>query len=83
MVVTRSLGDDAVRSSIMLCSANPVAPTSSDVLQTLSVLFIALAVVAVSVTLVLLRSAKRRLRLTTEAVAPADEVNAAAEREGR
>lgn len=75
-VVALTTGDDAVRSSIVFCSANPVAPTSGDLLQTLVVLFVALAIGAVLVTFVLLRSSKRRPQLTTGPAAPADEGNA-------
>lgn len=75
--------DDAVRSTIMLCSANPIAPDPTEVLQGLVVLFVVLAVVAVVCALVLLRRAKRHSQLTSAAVAPADDASAPVQSERR
>jgi hypothetical protein len=71
-LVTLAPRDSAIRSSIMLTSANPITPTSGEVLQGLGVLSATLAAIAVVGVLVLLRRAKRPSQLTSEETAPAE-----------
>ena len=71
-LVTLAPRDSAIRSSIMLTSANPITPTSGEVLQGLGVLSVTLAAIAVVGVLVLLRRAKRHSQLTSEQTAPVE-----------
>jgi hypothetical protein len=56
----------------MLAPANPITPTSGEVLQGLGFLSVTLAAIAVVGALVLLRRAKRQSQLTSEETAPVE-----------